>query len=59
MVVASVPALWEVEPYPGLTLPEQIGGAVFLTALTAVLGLMVYGLSRLARLAVQLEAPTW
>ena len=56
VVVASVPALWEVEPYPGLTLPEQIGGAVFLTALTAVLGLMVYGLSRLARLAVQLEA---
>jgi two-component system, NarL family, sensor histidine kinase DesK len=56
VVVASVPALWEVEPYPGLTLLEQIGGAVFLTALTAVLGLMVYGLSRLARLAVQLEA---
>jgi two-component system sensor histidine kinase DesK len=56
VVVASVPALWEIQPYPGLTSLEQIGGAVFLTALTAALGLMVYGLSRLARLAVQLEA---
>ena len=56
VVVISVPALWGIEPYPGLTPLEQIGGAVFLTALTAVLGLMVYGLSRLARLAVQLEA---
>jgi two-component system, NarL family, sensor histidine kinase DesK len=56
VVVASVPALWEVEPYPGLNHLEQIGGAVFLTALTAVLGLTVYGLSRLARVTVQLEA---
>lgn len=56
MVVISVPALWEIESYPGLTPLEQIGAEVFLTALTAVLGLTVYGLSRLARLAVQLEA---
>jgi two-component system, NarL family, sensor histidine kinase DesK len=55
-VVISVPALWEIESYPGLTPLEQIGAEVFLTALAAVLGLMVYGLSRLARLAVQLEA---
>jgi two-component system sensor histidine kinase DesK len=55
-VVLSVPALWVIEPYPGLSPFEQVGAAVFLTALTAVLGLLVYGLSRLARLAVQLEA---
>ena len=55
-VIASVPALYAVKPVPGLTPPEQISVAVYLTALAAVVGLLVYGLTRLARLAVQLEA---
>ena len=55
-VVASVPALLAVKPVPGLTLLEDISVAVYLTAGAAMLGLLVYGLTRLAHLAVQLEA---
>jgi two-component system, NarL family, sensor histidine kinase DesK len=55
-VIASVPALLAVKPVPGLTSLEQISVAVYLTAAAAVLGLLVYGLTRLAHLAVQLEA---
>ena len=55
-VIASVPALYAVKPVPGLTPLEQVSVAVYLTALAAVVGLLVYGLTRLARLAVQLEA---
>jgi two-component system sensor histidine kinase DesK len=55
-VTASAPALWAVKPVPGLTLPEEVSVAVYLTAGAAVLGLLVYGLTRLAHLAVQLEA---
>src|SRR5215469_15874362 len=54
-VIASVPALLAVKPVPGLTSPEEISVAIYLTAEAAVLGLLVYGLTRLARLAVQLE----
>jgi len=53
-VIASVPALLAVKPVPGLTPPEEISVAIYLTAAAAVLGLLVYGLTRLARLAVQL-----
>lgn len=55
-VIASVPALLAVKPVPGLTGPIDISVAVYLTCAAAVLGLLVYGLTRLAQLAVQLEA---
>jgi len=55
-VIASVPTLWGVRPVPGLTASEEISVAVYLTAGAAVVGLLVYGLTRLAHLAVQLEA---
>jgi two-component system sensor histidine kinase DesK len=54
-VIASIPALWTVKPPPGLTTPETLGGMLFLTVESAALGLLVYGLTRLAQLAVQLE----
>jgi two-component system, NarL family, sensor histidine kinase DesK len=55
-VIASVPALLAVKPVPGLTSPEEISAAVYLTASATVFGLTVYGLTRLAQLTVQLEA---
>ncbi|MGH3418921.1 MAG: sensor histidine kinase, partial [Streptosporangiaceae bacterium] len=55
-VVASVPALWPLARLSGLTPLERASAVVFLTAFAAMLGLMVYGLSWLARLALQLEA---
>jgi two-component system sensor histidine kinase DesK len=55
-VIASVAALYSVKPVPGLTPPEQVSVAVYVTGFAAVAGLLVYGLTRLARLAVQLEA---
>jgi two-component system, NarL family, sensor histidine kinase DesK len=55
-VIASVPVLWAVKPpEPGLTTLQSLGGMVFLTSESAALGLLVYGLTRLAQLAVQLE----
>jgi two-component system sensor histidine kinase DesK len=54
-VIASVPALLAVKPIPGLTPLVWLGVAVFLTLLSVVFGLLVYGLTRLAWLAVQLE----
>lgn len=55
-VIASVPALLAVKPVPGLTTLGEISVAVYLTAGAAVLGLLVYGLTRLAYLAVLLES---
>ena len=54
-VIASVPAVWAVKPDSGLTPLEGLGAAIFLTLLSVVVGLLVYGLTRLAWLAVQLE----
>jgi two-component system, NarL family, sensor histidine kinase DesK len=54
-VIASIPVLWAVKPPPGLTTPETLGGMLFLTVESAALGLLVFGLTRLAQLAVQLE----
>jgi len=54
-VIASVPVLWVVKPVPGLTPLQSLGGILFLTLESAALGLLVYGLTRLAQLAVQLE----
>jgi two-component system, NarL family, sensor histidine kinase DesK len=54
-VIASLPALWAVKPWPGLTTPDWLGGMLFLTVDSAALGLLVFGLTRLAQLAVQLE----
>jgi two-component system sensor histidine kinase DesK len=54
-VIASVPALWVVKPAPVLTTLESLGGMLFLTLESAALGLLVYGLTRLAQLAVQLH----
>jgi two-component system, NarL family, sensor histidine kinase DesK len=54
-VIASVPALWAVKPYPGLTPLGELGAATFATLIGVVLGLLVYGLTRLVWLAVQLE----
>jgi two-component system sensor histidine kinase DesK len=54
-VMASVPALWAVRPSPGLTLPELLGAGTYITLLGVVFGLLVYGVTRLVWLAVQLE----
>ena len=55
-VIASVPVIWTVESSnTGLTPLEGVGAAIFLTLLSVVFGLLVYGLTRLAWLAVQLE----
>jgi two-component system, NarL family, sensor histidine kinase DesK len=55
-VIASIPVLWAVKPPPTVTtLEETLGGMLFLTVESAALGLLVYGLTRLAQLAVQLE----
>jgi len=54
-VVASVPVVWVVKPAPGLTTFASLGAMLFLTLESAALGLLVYGLTRLAQLAVQLE----
>jgi len=54
-VIASIPALWAVKPLPDLTTFQQLGGVLFVTVDSAALGLLVYGLTRLAQLAVQLE----
>ena len=54
-VIASVPVIWAVKPAPGLTTFQSLGGMLFLTLESAALGLVVYGLTRLAQLAVQLE----
>ena len=54
-VIASVPVVWAVKPYPGATRLTDVGAATFLTLLTVAVGLLVYGLTRLAWLAVQLE----
>ena len=54
-VIASVPVLGAVKPLPVATGFEQLGGTLFLTLESAALGLLVYGLTRLAQLAVQLQ----
>jgi two-component system, NarL family, sensor histidine kinase DesK len=54
-VIASVPVLWAVKPVPGLTPVAWLGAMLFLTLAGAALGLLVYGLTQLAWLAVQLE----
>jgi two-component system, NarL family, sensor histidine kinase DesK len=55
-VIATVPVLFAMKPIPGLpTREEWLGAMVFLTLDSAALGLLVYGLTRLAQLAVQLE----
>jgi two-component system, NarL family, sensor histidine kinase DesK len=55
-VIASIPVLWAVKPSPMVTtLGAAAGGMLFLTLESAALGLLVYGLTRLAQLAVQLE----
>jgi two-component system, NarL family, sensor histidine kinase DesK len=54
-VIASIPALWAVKPLPELTNFQQLFGMLFVTVDSAALGLLVYGLTRLAQLAVQLE----
>jgi two-component system sensor histidine kinase DesK len=55
-VIASIPVLWAVKPPQTVTtLEATLGGMLFLTVESAALGLLVYGLTRLAQLAVQLE----
>ena len=55
-VIASVPVVWAVKPPPVPTpLESLLGGMLFLTLESAALGLLVYGLTRLAWLAVRLE----
>ena len=54
-VIVSLPVLWAIEPEPALTFSESLGGVLFLTVESAALGLLVYGLTRLAWLAMQLE----
>jgi two-component system, NarL family, sensor histidine kinase DesK len=55
VVIASLPVLFAVKPIAGLSTLEWLGAVVFLTLDSAALGLLVYGLTRLAQLAVQLE----
>jgi two-component system sensor histidine kinase DesK len=55
-VIATLPVLFAVKPIAGLSTGEVwLGAVVFLTLDGAALGLLVYGLTRLAQLAVQLE----
>ncbi|HET6187897.1 MAG TPA: histidine kinase [Trebonia sp.] len=55
-VIAIVPVLWAVKLPPMVTtLQETVGGMLFLTLESAALGLLIYELTRLAQLAVQLE----
>ena len=54
-VIASVPVVWAVKPPPVPTTMESLGGMLFLTVESAALGLLVYGLTRFAWLAVRLE----
>ena len=54
-VIASLPVFLTVTPLPGLTTAGGVGVEMFLTLVSAALGLLVYGLTRLAWLAVQLE----
>jgi len=54
-VIASLPVLLAVKPVIDLTTSERLGAMMFLTVDSAALGLLVYGLTRLAQLAVQLE----
>jgi len=55
-VIATLPVLFSVKPIAGLSTREEwLGAMVFLTLESAALGLLVYGLTRLAQLAVQLE----
>jgi two-component system, NarL family, sensor histidine kinase DesK len=55
-VVASVPALLVIWPIHGMTRTQETPDVIYFTAITAAgIGLLVYGLSRLAALAVQLE----
>ena len=55
-VIASVPLVWAVKPPAGATtLEETLGAILFQTVAGASFGLLVYGLTRLAQLAVQLE----
>jgi two-component system sensor histidine kinase DesK len=53
-VIASIAALWTVSPFPDLTNAELLAGMLFITVESAALSLLVYGLTRLAQLAVQL-----
>jgi len=56
VVIASIPVVWAVKPpLTVTTLEGTVGGMLFLTVECAALGLLVYGLTRLAQLAVQLE----
>ena len=55
-VIASVPLVWVVKPPAGAaTLEGTLGAMLFLTVESASFGLLVFGLTRLAQLAVQLE----
>jgi two-component system sensor histidine kinase DesK len=54
-VTVTLPVLWVIKPVPGLAPLEWLGGVLFLTAACPALGLLVYGLTRLAWLAMQLE----
>jgi two-component system sensor histidine kinase DesK len=54
VVIASLPVLWAVKPVAGLSTVGWLGAMVFLTLDSAALGLLIYGLTRLAQLAVQL-----
>jgi two-component system, NarL family, sensor histidine kinase DesK len=55
-VIATVPVLFVMKPIAGLSPGDEwLGGLVFVTLDSAALGLLVYGLTRLAQLAVQLD----
>jgi len=55
-VIVTGPVLFAMKPIAGLSPGEEwLGALVFLTLESAALGLLVYGLTRLAQLAVQLD----
>jgi two-component system sensor histidine kinase DesK len=54
-VIASLPVLFAVKPIAGLSTVEWLGATVFFTLDSAALGLLVFGLTRLAQLTVQLD----
>jgi two-component system sensor histidine kinase DesK len=55
VVIVSVAVLWGLFPFPGLTTFDLLGAMLFWAVESAALGLLVYGLTRLAQLAAQLE----
>jgi two-component system sensor histidine kinase DesK len=54
-VIVSVAVLWTRSPFPGLNAFKLLSSMLFLAVESAALGLLIYGLTRLAQFTAQLE----